>query len=290
MLERDWERLWDSLNRTDRSPLGSGALAGSTFPLDREFLAEQAGFGAVISNSLDAVSDRDFVVEFVFSAALCMTHLSRLSEDIVLWSSVEFGFLRLPDAFSSGSSMMPQKKNPDVAELVRGKAALVIGDVAGVLALVKGIPLGYNRDLQENTTPLYHAGDSLLGSLRILAAMIPELEFDPDRTESAISGFAYATDLADLLVEGGMPFREAHAVVGRIVSYCLERGRDLTDLRLEELQAAAPAVRELPEWTPAASVRRKRTAGSTHPNAVADGLHALQASIDEHRARLEARA
>jgi argininosuccinate lyase len=288
MLERDWERFRDSLARTDRSPLGSGALAGSTFPLDRELLAEQAGFGAVIGNSLDAVSDRDFVVEFVSSSALCMTHLSRLSEDIVLWSSVEFGFLRLPDEFSSGSSMMPQKKNPDVAELVRGKAALVIGDVAGVLALVKGIPLGYNRDLQENTTPLYHAGDSLLGSLGILSAMMPEIEFDTVRTESAISGFAYATDLADLLVDGGMPFREAHAVVGKIVSYCLDRGRDLTDLTLEELQAAAPSVRELPEWTAAASVRRKRTSGSTHPQAVADGLQSMQASITEHRAWLEA--
>jgi argininosuccinate lyase len=164
----------------------------------------------------------------------------------------------------------------------------VIGDVAGVLALVKGIPLGYNRDLQENTTPLYHAGDSLLGSLGILSAMMPEIEFDTVRTESAISGFAYATDLADLLVDGGMPFREAHAVVGKIVSYCLDRGRDLTDLTLEELQAAAPSVRELPEWTAAASVRRKRTSGSTHPQAVADGLQSMQASITEHRAWLEA--
>jgi argininosuccinate lyase len=203
---------------------------------------------------------------------------------------VEFGFLRLPDAFSSGSSMMPQKKNPDVAELVRGKAALAIGDVAGVLALVKGIPLGYNRDLQENTTPLYHAGDSLLASLGILTAMVPEIEFDTERTESAISGFAYATDLADLLVESGMPFREAHAVVGRIVAYCLDRGRDLTDLTLEELQAAVPSIQELPDWTPAASVRRKRTSGSTHPQAVEDAIEAMQASMATHRAWLEARA
>lgn len=288
MLERDWERFKNCLARVDRSPLGSGALAGSTFPLDRSFLAEQSGFGAVIGNSLDAVSDRDFVVEFVTTAALCMTHLSRLSEDMVLWASVEFGFIRLPDAFSSGSSMMPQKKNPDVAELVRGKAALVIGDATAVLTLVKGIPLGYNRDLQENTTPLYHASDTLLGSLGILAAMLPEIEFDTTRAESAISGFAYATDLADLLVEGGMPFREAHAVVGRIVSYSLERGRDLTDLTLQELQAAVPSVQELPEWTATASVRRKRTAGSTHPNAVAEGIRAARAALDEHRAWLAA--
>ena len=288
MLERDWERFLNSLGRVDRSPLGSGALAGSTFPLDRAALAAGAGFSGVIANSLDAVSDRDFVVEFVASAALCMTHLSRLSEDIVLWSSVEFGFLRLPDAFASGSSMMPQKKNPDVAELVRGKAALAIGDVAGALALVKGIPLGYNRDLQENTTPLYHAVDTLLGSLGILAAMLPDVEFDTERTENAISGFAYATDLADLLVVGGMPFREAHAVVGRIVAYCLDRGRELTDLTLEELQAAVPSVRELPEWTAGASVRRKRTSGSTHPQAVADNLAAMRALTAEHHAWLEA--
>ncbi len=289
MLERDWERFKDSLDRVDRSPLGSGALAGSTFPLDRAFLAERSGFGAVISNSLDAVSDRDFVVEFVTTAALCMTHLSRLSEDMVLWCSVEFGFIRLPDAFSSGSSMMPQKKNPDVGELIRGKAALVIGDATALLTLVKGIPLGYNRDLQENTTPLYHASDSLLGSLGILAAMLPEIEFDTARTESAISGFAYATDLADFLVESGMPFREAHAVVGRIVSSCLERGRDLTDLTLEEVQVAVPWVQKLPEWTAQASVRRKRTAGSTHPDAVADGLQTARAAVAEHREWLESR-
>ncbi|HEX6506408.1 MAG TPA: argininosuccinate lyase [Chloroflexota bacterium] len=285
MLSRDWERFHDSLARTDRSPLGSGALAGLTFPLDRTFLAEACGFSGVAANSLDAVGDRDFVVEFVATAALCMTHLSRLGEDLVIWSSIEFGFVRLPDAFASGSSMMPQKKNPDVAELVRGKAALLIGDVAGALALVKGLPLGYNRDLQENTTPLYHAADSLLASLEILAAMVPLLEIDAEWAERSISPFAYATDLADYLVERGVPFREAHAAVGGLVSDCLTSGRDLTNLSLSDLQAAVPGtdIQQMPEWTAAASVRRKRTVGSTHPDAVAEGLDHLEAQIAARR-------
>ncbi len=287
MLGRDWERFRDGLARVDRSPLGSGALAGTTFPLDRHFLARQCGFGAVISNSLDAVSDRDFLVEFVASAALCMTHLSRLSEDLILWSSVEFGFVRLPDVFASGSSMLPQKKNPDVLELIRGKAALVIGDVSAALALVKGLPLGYNRDLQEDKTPLFHAADTLLSSLRILAAMVPKLEFDVERTEQAVSSFALATDLADALVQKGTPFREAHATVGRLVATCLEEGRDLGGLQAEELRAASPHFEEAPELTAAASVRRKRTAGSTEPEQVAEQMRAAMTEVAERRSWLE---
>ena len=290
MLGRDWERFRDSLARTDRCPLGSGALAGTTFPLDRHFLARQSGFGAIALNSLDAVSDRDFIVEFVASAALCMTHLSRLSEDIVVWSSVEFGFVRLPDAFASGSSMMPQKKNPDIPELIRGKAALLVGDVAAALALVKGIPLGYDADLQESKTPLFHAADTLLASLRILAAMLPALELDTERTERAVSSFALATDLADVLVQQGVPFRQAHAVIGRLVSTCLEEGRELTDLRAEELEAvtaleaASPHFRtSLPELSAAASVRRKRTEGSTGPEQVQEQLRWARAEIADRR-------
>jgi argininosuccinate lyase len=287
MLGRDWERFRDGLARTDRSPLGSAALAGSTFPLDRRFLAEQCGFGDIAANSMDAVGDRDFAVEFVAAAALCMTHLSRLSEDLILWSSTELGFVRLPDAFASGSSMMPQKKNPDVAELVRGKAALAIGDVTAALALVKGLPMGYNRDLQEDKTPLFHAADTVLGCLQILAAMVPELELDTERTERAISGFTLATDLADHLVQRGMPFRQAHGVVGRLVSQCLAQGRDLTDLTPAELQSASPLFDGMPEWTAADSVRRKRTAGSTHPESVAEQISDLEATIEERRGRLE---
>lgn len=287
MLGRDWERFRDALARTDRSPLGCGALAGATFPLDRDFLAEECGFAGPIANSLDAVSDRDFVVEFVTAAALCMTHLSRLSEDLILWSSVEFGFLRLPDAFASGSSMMPQKKNPDVPELIRGKAALVIGDASAALTLVKGLPLGYNRDLQEDKTPLFRAADTLLPSLQILAAMVPEVEFDTERTERAVSSFAMATDLADHLVQQGVPFREAHRLVGGLVSACLREGRDLADLGPTDLQSAGIHTESLPALTPAASVRRKRTAGSTHPDAVADQLSAVESEIASRRIETE---
>jgi argininosuccinate lyase len=283
MLGRDWQRFRDAWKRTNLCPLGSGALAGAGFPLDRAFLAEQLGFDAPIENSMDAVSDRDFLVEFVQNAALCMTHLSRLSEDLILWSSTELGFVRLPDAFASGSSMMPQKKNPDVAELIRGKAALVAGDAAAALALVKGIPTGYNRDLQEDKTPLFHAADTLLASLRILAAMLPQLEFDTVRTEAAISSFAMATDLADHLVLEGVPFREAHAVVGKLVSRCIAEGRGLNDLTLEELREASPQFENAPDLSPRASVRRKETSGSTHPDSVAEQLQLLQASIEDHR-------
>lgn len=287
MLDRDWERFRDGLSRTELSPLGCGALAGSTFPLDREFLAEECGFRGLVANSMDAVGDRDFLVEFVANAALCMTHLSRLGEDLVLWSSTELGFVRLPDAFASGSSMMPQKKNPDVAELIRGKAALVVGDCAGALALVKGLPGGYNRDLQEDKTPLFHAVDALLPSLRILTAMTPDLQFDTDRTEGAISSFSLATDLADYLVGRGLPFREAHALVGRLVARCLGEGRELTDLTAAELQAASPHFEEAPRLSATASVERKRTAGSTHPDEVDKQLHVSASRIGSHRIWLE---
>lgn len=281
MLGRDWQRFRDAFKRINLCPLGSGALAGASFPLDRDFLADQLGFEGPIENSIDAVSDRDFLVEFVQDAAVCMAHLSRLSEDLILWSSTELGFVRLPDSFASGSSMMPQKKNPDVAELIRGKSALVAGDAAAALALLKGMPTGYNRDLQEDKTPLFHAADTLLASLRILAAMLPALEFDTIRTEAAISSFAMATDLADYLVLQGVPFREAHAVVGRLVARCIDEGRSLTDLTAEELRDASPRFESVPDLSPQASVRRKETSGSTHPESVAEQLQLLQASIDE---------
>ncbi|GAC1468683.1 MAG: argininosuccinate lyase [Chloroflexota bacterium] len=289
MLERDWERFSESLARSDRSPLGSGALAGSTFALDRRFLADQCGFSAVIDNSLDAVSDRDFVVEFVAAAALCMTHLSRFAEDLIAWSSVEFSFVRLPDSFASGSSMMPQKKNPDVAELIRGKAALVIGDMVAAITLIKGIPLGYNRDLQEDKTPLFHAVDTLLSSVHILAAMVPALEFDTDRTANAVSSFALATDMADHLVREGMPFREAHAVVGGLVSECLKNNRDLAGLTSQELREASPLFAGLPALSVDASVRRKQTSGSTHPDDVRRHRELRMDDIARRRTWLEER-
>lgn len=287
MLGRDWERLSEGVARANRSPLGSGALAGATLELDRDFLAERCGFSAPISNSVDAVSDRDFLVEFVFDAALCMTHLSRLAEDLVLWSSSELGFVRLPDGFASGSSMMPQKKNPDVPELVRGKAALVIGDVAAALALVKGLPLAYNRDLQEDKTPLFHAADSLLSSLRILGALMPHLEFDTARAEAAISPFTLATDLADSLVEKGVPFREAHEIVAGLVARCIAEGTSPADLEPADFQAASPLFDGVPDLRPAASVARKRTSGSTHPDEVRAQIVRMETEIAERQAWLE---
>ncbi len=283
MLARDWERFQDGLERINSSPLGAGALAGSSFSLDRDFLAGQCGFETVATNSLDAVSDRDFLVEFVGAAALCMTHLSRFSEDLILWASSEFGFVRLPDAFSSGSSMMPQKKNPDVAELIRGKTALVIGDSTALLALVKGLPLGYNRDLQEDKTPLYHAADTLVASLRILSAMVPHIEFDTNRMERAISSFSLATDLADHLVKQGIPFRQAHGMVARIVSDSLEQDRELGGVEWDE-------VTDMPELTARASVARKITAGSTGPDAVRRQIADARDLVGSRRHRLGAQA
>jgi argininosuccinate lyase len=287
MLGRDWERLHEVRARTNRSPLGSAALAGATFPLDRDLLASTCGFEGTVTNSLDAVSDRDFLVEFVFAAALCGTHLSRLAEDLILWSSTEFGFVRLPDAFASGSSMMPQKKNPDIPELIRGKAALMLGDVTAALALVKGIPLGYNRDLQEDKTPLYHAADTLVPSLQILAAMLTELEFDTERTEQSISSFALATDLADHLVRRGVPFREAHAVVGKLVSECVAAGKELTDLTSEDFLAASVHFDDIPEMTPPASIRRKRTAGSTSLESIDEQIRDAEEMIRSHRQEVQ---
>jgi argininosuccinate lyase len=284
MLGRDWERLRDGLARTDRSPLGSGAVAGSGYPLDRAFLAQQAGFSTVIENATDAVSDRDFLVEFVSCCALCMTHLSRFAEDLILWSTQEFGFVKLPDAFASGSSMMPQKKNPDVAELVRGKAALVIGDLTGILSLIKSLPLAYNRDLQEDKTPLFHAADTLLAALEICTAMVAELEFDPQRTEASISSFSLATDLADYLVSKGMPFRRAHSTVAELVAECLERGRALTDLSAVELETASPLFSAMPRPTSRTSVKRKQTAGSTGPEQIEAQLQAALQLLTDREA------
>jgi argininosuccinate lyase len=283
MLRRDLTRFQAAAEASRRSPLGSGAIAGSTFDLDRQFLGEQVGLGSPIENSLDGVSDRDFAVDFISAAAICMTHLSRMAEDVILWSTQEFGFVRLPDDFASGSSMMPQKKNPDVLELIRGKAALVIGDLTAILSLLKGLPLAYDRDLQEDKTPLFHAASTVEASLEILAVMLPKLRFDTDRCSSAISGFAMATDLADELVRAGTPFRDAHAVVGRLVEECIQSGRALADLDLSDLQAAGADLKALPDLTPQASIRRKATTGSTHPDEVRKAIAAAREFVKRKR-------
>lgn len=243
MLDRDRRRLTDCYRRADEMPLGAGALAGTTFPIDREFVAAQLGFSAITQNSLDAVSDRDFAVEFTAAAALIMVHLSRFCEEIILWSSAEFSFIELDDAYSTGSSMMPQKKNPDVAELVRGKSGRVFGDLQALLTMLKGLPLAYNKDLQEDKEALFDAVDTVKKCLLVFGPMLRTMRVKENNMAAAAQGgFTGATDLADYLVRQGLPFREAHAVVGRAVFYCLEQGRTLEQLSLAEYQDFSPLV------------------------------------------------
>jgi argininosuccinate lyase len=270
MLARDRGRFRDCRARADELPLGAGALAGAGFALDRAFVARQLGFARVTANSMDAVADRDAAAEFLAAAAIAMVHLSRLAEDIVLWASEEFGFVELPDAFATGSSMMPQKKNPDVAELVRGRTGRLLGALVALLTTLKGLPLAYNRDLQEDKPALFDAARTLRDALAVLAAMVPRLAFRRARMAAAADGLLLATDLADLLVERGVPFRRAHEVVGGLVRHCLATGTGLRDLDARTLRAHSPLltpalVRGL---TPAHSVARRRVVGGTAPREV----------------------
>ncbi len=286
MLDRDWERFEGSLARVGRSPLGCAALAGSSLPLDRDLLASLAGLGQPSENALDAVGDRDFIVEFIAAAALCMVHLSRLSEDFIFWSSTELGFVVLPDAFASGSSMMPQKKNPDVFELVRGKAAIVQGALAGSLALLKGLPGGYDRDLQESKPLLFLSARTLISCLEVLCATVQEVRFDGQRSAAAISGFSVATDLAEHLVVQGVPFRQAHETVAGIVRACVEEGRTLEELRDDEkVELRLDGTGRPP--TAEDSIRAKRTSGSTNVEDVQRQIRAFERRGAAHRRRLE---
>lgn len=237
MLERDKERLKDGLNRIEVLPLGAAALAGTSLPVDRKDVASALGFKAVSQNSIDAVSDRDFVVEFISSASILMMHLSRLSEELVLWASEEFSFITLPDAYATGSSIMPQKKNPDVPELVRGKTARVYGSLMSILTVVKGLPLAYNRDLQEDKQALFDAVETVSGCLMVLADMVPKITFNKERMlEAAKGGFSTATDVAEYLVEKGVPFRESHEITGQIVRHCEQADMNLEDLSLKDFR------------------------------------------------------
>ncbi len=274
MFDRDAGRFLDCRRRTDVLPLGSAALAGSPYPLDRTAVAAELGMGAVSENSIDAVSDRDFAVEFLSAAALCMAHVSRLAEEIVVWSSAEFGFLRLPDAFATGSSIMPQKKNPDVAELARGRTGRVYGALVGVLTMLKGQPLAYNRDLQEDKPAFFAAEDTLLSTLDILARMLPELQVDAARARrAATENYTLATDLADYLVRKGMPFRQAHEVVGGLVRVAERLRRDLRRLSLEEYRGASPLFEDdILHLDARASVASRDVPGGTAPRRVAGAL------------------
>lgn len=237
MLRRDCDRLSDCRRRINVMPLGSGALAGTTYPIDREFVAEKLGFYSVTMNSLDGVSDRDFVCELAFDLSMIMTHLSRLSEEIILWSSHEFSFIELDDAYSTGSSIMPQKKNPDVAELVRGKTGRVYGSLMGLLTMMKGLPLAYNKDMQEDKEQIFDAIDTVKMCLPVFSKMLLTMKVKRENMlRGAKGGFTNATDVADYLVKHGLPFRDAHAVVGRMVAYCIENNKVIDDLSMSEFK------------------------------------------------------
>ncbi|MDB5987667.1 MAG: argH [Nevskia sp.] len=268
---RDRARLLDARKRTNVLPLGSAALAGTVYPLDRHFVAAQLGFDAISENSLDAVSDRDFAIEFVAACALLMVHLSRWSEELILWSSPMFGFVKLPDRFCTGSSIMPQKKNPDVPELVRGKSGRVIGDLNALLVLMKAQPLAYNRDNQEDKLPLFDAHDTVNACLHVFTAMMPSLEVQRAACRAAAAkGFSTATDLADYLVRKGLAFRDAHHACGSAVAYALERQCDLAELSLDELQRFSALIEAdvFAHITLEASLAARQTYGGTAPTQV----------------------
>ncbi len=271
MLVRDEARLLDARRRVNVMPLGAAALAGTSFPIDREFTARELGFEAVAANSLDAVSDRDFAIESVGACAMLMMHLSRMSEELILWASPIFGFVELADAYCTGSSIMPQKKNPDVPELVRGKSARVQGHLTMLLTLMKAQPLAYNRDNQEDKQPVFDTLDTTLASLRVYIGMIKTLEVKRERmSKTAADGFATATDLADYLVRKGVPFRDAHEIVGRAVRRGIETQRDLVQLSLDELKSFSPLIASdvYDVLTPTGSAQARAHIGGTAPDQV----------------------
>lgn len=245
MFSRDRERFADCLKRIDRLPLGSGALAGTTYQTDRDFLAKELGFASVLPNGMDAVADRDFAIEFVECCAVTMMHLSRFCEELILWSSVEFNFIEIDDAFSTGSSIMPQKKNPDMAELIRGKSGRVYGDLMNLLTICKGLPMAYNKDLQEDKLPAFDAGDTVKASVSIFTEMISTMQVKTDNMEKAAKyGYMNATDAADYLVSKGIPFRDCHEIIGRIVLYCIGKGIAIEDMSMEEFKSFSDKFEE----------------------------------------------
>ncbi|WP_022798935.1 argininosuccinate lyase [Thermus islandicus] len=275
MLKRDAGRLEDARERLNESPLGAAALAGTGFPIDRHLTARELGFKAPMRNSLDAVASRDFALEVLSALNIAQLHLSRLAEELILFSTEEFGFVEVPDAFATGSSIMPQKKNPDILELIRAKAGRVLGALVGLSAVVKGLPLAYNKDLQEDKEPLLDALATYRDSLKLLSALLPGLKWNRERMwQAAEGGFALATELADYLAERGLPFREAHHVVGRLVRRLVEEGRALKDLTLEELKAHHPLFAEdaLPLLRLETALHRRHSFGGTAPEAVRERL------------------
>ena len=286
MLERDYGRLRDCLRRADLMPLGAAALAGTGFPVDPGQVARELGFTDLYDNSLDAVSDRDFLLEFLAAASICMTHLSRLAEELILWSTAEFGFVELDDAYATGSSIMPQKKNPDVLELIRAKTGRVYGDLMALLTVMKGLPMAYNRDLQEDKEAVFDAVDTLKASLALMAGVVSTVKFHRERMyEAAAGGFANATDVADYLARKGLPFRQAHEVVGKIVLYCLEHGKLLGDLTPEEFRGFSPLfdLDILDLLAPEAVVAARDSHGGTSPRRVREALQKARTMLEKKR-------
>ncbi len=271
MFSRDHQRFADCFKRTDWLPLGSGALAGTTYQTDRVYLAKELDFANICPNAMDAVSDRDFALEFLSCCSITMMHLSRFCEELIIWSSTEFNFIEMDDAFSTGSSIMPQKKNPDMAELIRGKTGRVYGDLMTLLTIMKGLPLAYNKDMQEDKLPVFDAADTLADSLGIFTEMIATIKVNDQIMEKAVkSGFMNATDAADYLVTKGIPFRDCHEIIGRIVLYCVQAGKAIEELTLEELREFSPAFEEdiYEKIDIRACIAAKKSQGSTSPESV----------------------
>jgi argininosuccinate lyase len=282
MLERDRERLDDCLKRVDVMPLGSAALAGTTLPIDRKYVAGLLGFSRISENSMDAVSDRDFAIEFISASSIIMVHLSRLAEELVIWNSEEFGFIDLPDAFSTGSSIMPQKKNPDIPELIRGKTGRVFGHSIAILTVTKGLPLAYNRDLQEDKEPLFDTVDTLKSCLGILIKMMPKIKFNIRSMEKAAEGgFTVSTDLAEYLVQKGLPFRDAHRISGSVVRYCIDKGKTMNDLTLTELKLFSDLIgKDISRYlTLQASINRRNSPGGTSKENVLKRIRTIKSLL-----------
>ncbi|MBA2878409.1 argininosuccinate lyase [Anoxybacillus kamchatkensis] len=284
MFERDRERFTESLKRINKSPLGAGALAGTTFPIDRHLTAQLLGFDSIYENSLDAVSDRDFIIEFLSNSSILMMHLSRFCEELILWSSQEFQFIEMDDTFATGSSIMPQKKNPDMAELIRGKTGRVYGNLMALLTVMKGLPLAYNKDMQEDKEGMFDTVQTVIGSLKIFAGMIETMTIRTDVMEKATKqDFSNATELADYLAKKGVPFREAHEIVGKLVLTCIERGVFLADLPLHVYQQASPLFEEdiYEALNPYTAVNRRTSAGGT-------GFTEVKKAIEKAKQMIEA--
>jgi argininosuccinate lyase len=283
MFQRDKERFEDNLKRIDMLPLGSGAVAGVDFPIDREFVAKELGFSQIMRNSIDATSSRDFAIEFLSNASICMANMSRFCEDMIIYSSSEFSFVELPDKLTTGSSIMPQKKNPDVLELIRGKTGRVYGNLVALLTIVKGLPLAYNRDLQEDKEPVFDTVKTLKGSIIGITKIVEGLKINKEKVESAAGGFALATDLANYLVEKGIPFRQAHHIVGSIVAYLVNQGRDLESITLQELKNFSSSFEEdvLNLLSPYTVADRRKSFGGTAKEQVLNQIEFWKSRLTE---------